>query len=339
MASPAEQLAAIDAITAAAFDWVPGEERRDTILPIRHADIWDYRKLMEALHWNAQEVDLSADRADWDRMSADQRWFLKLQLGFFATIDVTVLKNINQNFGEEVDCMEARMAYAAQANMECVHAESYSLQIEAVMTGMEREAVLAAARTMPVIGRMHDWVLRWFCRDHPVGVRLVAFAAVEGVLFSASFAALQWTRELNLLPGITASNAFIVRDEGVHTLLACLLVRKYLRAKPPAATIRDIFGGVVAVLDEFVLESLPVRMIGMNADLMRQYVRFQADTVMIAMGYGPHWGVDNPFSFMDKLALNEFSKENFFESRPTQYQNVSRPGQARLAMDDTPVEY
>ena len=326
--------------TESAFDWAPGEADRVALFPIRHPDIWAFRKKMEALHWNAQEVDLTRDGKDWaTRMSDEQRHFVKMQLAFFATIDIDVLKNLDENFGEEVDCMEARMAFAAQKDQECVHAEGYSLQIGAVMDGGEREAVLNAARTMPVIARMRAWVLRWFDRGLAVGERLVAFAAVEGVLFSASFSALQWLRELNLLPGVTDFNSFIVRDEGVHTRLTCLLVRRYLRARPAAARAAAIFESIVAVLDEFVDESLPVRLIGMNAALMKQYVRFQADCVLIDMDYAPVFRAENPFRFMDKLCLNEVAKTNFFEARPTQYQNVSRPGQSRLAVDASPVEY
>ena len=322
------------------FNWAPGEEGRIALFPIQHPDIWAFRKKMEALHWNAQEVDLTRDKKDWTtRMSDEQRHFVKMQLAFFATIDIDVLSNIDSNFGEEVNCLEARMAYAAQADQECVHAESYSLQIEALLEGAERKAVLNAARTMPIVARMRAWVMRWFDRALDVGERLVAFAAVEGVLFSASFSALQWLRELNLLPGITDFNSFIVRDEGIHTLFTCLLVRRYLATRPPQKRTEAIFGSVVEVLDAFVTEALPVRLIGMNDELMRQYVRFQADCVLVDMGYAPMFLVKNPFNFMHKLSLNEVAKVNFFESRPTQYQNVSRPGQAKLAIDDTPVEY
>ena len=324
-----------------AFVWAAGEAERVALFPIRHPEVWAYRKTLEALHWSAQEIDLTRDKKDWDtRMTPDQRHFVKMQLAFFATIDIDVLKNLDENFGDEVDCVEARMVYAAQKDQECTHAESYSLQIEAVMSGAEREAVLNAARTMPVIARMRDWVMRWFDRRaHGVGERLVAFAAVEGVLFSASFSALQWLRELNLLPGITDFNSFIVRDEGIHTLFTCHLVRAHLRAKPPQAAAEAIFGEVVAVLDSFVSESLPVRLIGMNDELMAQYVRFQADAVLKRMGYAPLYGVENPFTFMDKLALNEVAKSNFFEVASTQYQNVSRAGQAALGVDDSEVTY
>jgi len=261
-----------------------------------------------------------------------------MQSAFFATIDITVLENLDTNFSEEVNCMEVRMVYAAQKDQECVHAESYALQIMAVMDGKERSEVLNAIQTLPVIANLHNWVLQWFNSKITIGERLVAFAAVEGVLFSASFSALQWLRELNLLPGITDFNTFIVRDEGVHTLFACLLIRKYLRIRPSQKRVEEIFNGVVGVLDIFVTESLPVRMIGMNDLLMRQYVRFQADCVLLDMGYNPLFRVENPFKFMDKLTLNEVSKVNFFEGRVTQYQNITKAGQSKLGIDTTPVE-
>jgi len=317
-----------------AFKWAPGEKDRN-LFPIRHEDLWDFRKKLEALHWNAQEVDRSKDKKDWlTRMDEGQRTFVKMQLAFFSRIDIDVLENIGENFIKEVDCMEAQAFYAGQEDQEWIHAESYSLQILAVMDGEERDHILNAVRTMPIIAKIRSWVLRWFDTKLDLGERLVAFAAVEGVLFSASFAALQWLRELNLLPGITDYNSFISRDEGIHTLFTCLLVRKYLRAQPSQERAEAIFRSVVDVIDEFVKESLPVRLIGMNDDLMMQYVRFQADSVMEDMGYSPIWRVTNPFRFMDKMALNDVTKVSFFESRPTQYQNVTKEGATRLAFDD-----
>lgn len=325
--------------TVSAFRWQEGEADRLSLRPIRHDDIWQFRKKLEGLHWTPQEVDLSRDRADWlTRMDEHQRHFVKMQLAFFSRIDIDVFENIDENFGPEVDCMEARMYFAGQLDQECVHVESYALQIEAVMDGAERDRVLNAVRTMPIIGKIRAWVMRWFDRGLNIGDRLVAFAAVEGVLFSASFSALQWLRELNLLPGITDFNSFIVRDEGIHTRFTCLLVRKYLINRPTPERAEEILRGAVAMVDEFVRESLPVRLIGMNDDLMMQYVRYQADSVMVDMGYPPIWRVKNPFNFMDKLTLNEVAKTNFFEHRPTQYQNVTKAGASKFAFDDTPLD-
>lgn len=324
--------------TKSNFTW-GNEQDRLSLFPIKHPNIWDFRKTIEALHWTAQEVDLTRDRRDWDRMDDDQKLFVKMQLAFFARIDIDVLNNLDENFGDEVDCMEAKMVYAAQKDQECVHAESYSLQIEAVLDGAERESVLNAVTTMPIITKMREWVLKWFNKtEYTIGDRLVAFAAVEGVLFSASFSALQWLRELNLLPGITAFNSFIVRDEGIHTLFTCLLVKSYLTNKPSQDRAHEIFKSVVELLYEFVEESLPVRLIGMNSELMREYVQFQADSVLRQMGYAPLFRVVNPFKFMDKLSLNEVTKTNFFEHRPTQYQNITKASQSSLTLDDDPLD-
>jgi ribonucleotide reductase beta subunit family protein with ferritin-like domain len=319
------------------FLWEQGEGERLSLRPIRHDDVWAFRKKMEALHWIAQEVDLSRDAADWNgRMSEDQRHFVKMQLAFFSRVDIDVLANLDENFGEEVDCIEARMVYAAQKDQECVHAESYSLQVEAVMRGDEREEILNAVRTMPIIAKMREWVLgRFDSTRHPLAERLVAAAATEGVLFSASFASLQWLKSQNLLPGITTFNTFIVRDEGIHTSFTCLLVKKYLRVRPTQGSVSEIFESLVGLLDEFVAEALPVGLLGINSGLMQQYVRFQADCVIADMGYEPLWGVRNPFRFMDSMALNETLKVNFFEHGGTQYQNVSKEGAGLLAIDDT----
>jgi ribonucleotide reductase beta subunit family protein with ferritin-like domain len=321
------------------FRWAPGEAERETLLPVRHEDIWKFRKTLEALHWVAQEVDLTRDRRDWEtRMTADERHFVAHQLGFFAGADLWVLKNLSDNFGEEVDCLEARAVFAGQADQENTHAEAYVLQAMAVLDGAELARVLAAARAMPAVAQMRAWAYRWFDRAIPLGERMVAWAMFEGVLFSASFASLQWLRDRNLLPGITDFNTMIARDEGVHTLHLCLLLREYLIERPAAAKVREIVAGAIATLDGFVTESLPVRLIGINAELMKQYVRFQADCVVATMGYPPAYGVANPFESMDKLSLNGVAKTNFFERRALQYQNVSKAGAARLAIDDTPVE-
>lgn len=321
-----------------AFNWHPDEAGRLALFPILHDDLWALRKTVEGLHWNAQEVVLAGDRRDWDmRMTPVQREYVAMQLAFFSRVDIDALEYIDGLAGE-VDCMEAQFFYRGQQDQECTHAEAYALQIAAVMDGNERDRILNAARTMPVVAAIRAWVVRWFDREIPVGERLVAFAAVEGVLFSASFCALQWLREQNLLPGVTQFNSFISRDEGIHTTFTCLLVRKYLRARPPQERAYAIFRSVLDVIDSFVRESLPVRLIGMNDVLMCQYVRFQADFVLAEMGYAKMTGATNPFPFMDKLALNPVSKHNFFESRPTQYQNVTKVELTSFRIDDTPVE-
>jgi ribonucleotide reductase beta subunit family protein with ferritin-like domain len=323
-----------------AFRWAAGEAERIALFPIRHEDIWRFRKTIESLHWTAQEVDLTKDAKDWNtRMNDDERHFVKHQLAFFARVDIDVLDNLDDNFGDEIDCLEAQMTYSAQKDQECTHTEAYNLQIEAVLSGVEREAVLNAVRTMPVIAKMRAWILRWHDRSLPIGERLIAWASVEGILLSNSFAALQWLRERNLLPGITDFNNFISRDEGIHTLFACLLIRNYLIHRPSQERAEAIIVGAIEAVDDFVDDALQVRLIGMNDELMKQYVRFQADCVMIDMGYAPIYRVENPFPFMDKLTLNGIAKTNFFEKRPSQYQSLTRTGASKFAMDTSDVDY
>jgi ribonucleoside-diphosphate reductase subunit M2 len=332
-----------------AFNWAEGEETRSTPLPVRHPDIWAFRKKIEALQWTAQEVDLSRDMACWKNvMTEEQRKYIKMQLAFFATIDVTVLSCISDVLAGAVDCMEARMYYAGQANQECVHAEAYGLQIDAVLEGSERDAAINAVKTMPVIAAIRSWVNQWFQPGRPadgaadrklLGERLIAFAAVEGVMFSSSFAALQWLRDLNLLPGITSYNDFIARDEGVHAHFTCHLIKERLIERPAKEVAYAILGGCVDTVEAFVTESLPVQLIGMSAATMILYVKYQADCLLKAMGYPPYYGVgENPLPSMDKLSLNGVAKTNFFEERPSQYQTPVAEGAYDLRLDDTPVD-
>lgn len=321
--------------TMSNFKWCEGETDRISLLPIRHHDIWEYRKKLEALHWTAQEIDLSEDRASWKSMTTDQQHFVKMQLAFFATIDISVIDNIGYNFSEEIDCLEAKAVFSIQQDQEWVHTEGYGMQIEAIIEDeAEREDLLNAARTMPIIKQMRNWVMKWFSRSYAIGERLVAFAFVEGVLFSASFSSIQWLRELGFLPGVTSFNEYIVRDENVHTEFSALLVDKYVQNKPTQELAYAILGEVIFIIDDFVEESIAVSLVGISVDDMKQYVRFQADRVLALLEYDVKYGASNPFPFMDKLALNEVSKTNFFEHRPTQYQMVTKKEQSAFALAD-----
>lgn len=321
------------AINTMAFNWVEGEKLRKTLYPIKHPDIWEYRKTLEGLHWTAQEVNLEKDKTDWDRMTPTQKLFVSGQLAFFASADIIVLSNLVNNFSKEVDCIEAEMVYAAQMDQECIHAEAYALQIEALIDGPEKERLLSAITTMSPVIMMHNWVETWMNAGIPVGERLAAFAAIEGVMFSASFCALQWLREKNLLPGVTTFNSFIARDEGIHTLYACMLINKYLAERPHKNRIKKIFDSLIAVIDIFIDETIPEGLESMNAPLMKTYVRFQADAVLQDMNYPKLWRVENPFSFMDKLALNEVGKVNFFERIVTQYSGITTEGASKFSFD------
>lgn len=319
---------------AEVFQWAPGERDRLALFPIRHPDIWAYRKKIEALHWTAQEVDISADKKDWEtRMGPAERGFITTHLSYFARADADVLAAIGDSLGKIADCLEAKMVYSAQEDQECVHMESYALQIQAVLSGDEAERALNAVRHMPAVCQLREWVLKWTSSAVSHGERLIAFAAIEGVTFSASFCALQWLRGQNLLPGVTDYNTFISRDEAIHTAFTCLLVRKYLTTRPPAERAYEIFREAVAAVDILVNSSLPTALHNMNAPLMRQYVRFQADCVLADLGYARYYGVPNPFPEMDNLALNETTKTSFFERGALQYQGVVSPEDSALRFE------
>jgi ribonucleotide reductase beta subunit family protein with ferritin-like domain len=309
------------------------ESERLSIRPIIYEDIYGFRDIMEGLHWTAQEVDLSKDLSDWNKLTEGERNLMLHQLAFFVRGDIDIFDNIEMNFSAEMNCLEVKFVYAGQKNQECTHSESYALQIEAVLNSSERKWILNAAKNIPIIYELRQWMLKWFDRKIPIGERLIAFGIVEGVIFSASFAAIQWMRTKNVLHGITASNEFIARDEGVHTLFACLLVKKYLLIKPSQERISEIFYDAIKIIDKFVQLSLPNDLVGMNANLMMQYIRFQSDCVTTGMGYSPIFKVDNPFGFMDALTLNGISKTDFFAKRTTQYQNPTKMGSSKLTID------
>ena len=321
------------------FKWKAGEAERISLLPIRHDDIWWFRKRLEGLHWTAQAVDITRDQKDWSIMPEDSKRYIRMQLMFFAQADMLVFDNVGDKFIREVDCMEARAVYAAQQDQEMMHTECYNLQVEAVAgSEAERETIFRAIKELPAVAAMPLWALHWLDGRRSLEERLVAAAAVEGVLFSAGFASLQWLREQNLLPGITMFNTYISRDEGLHTLFSCLLVRVYLTDRPSQRRAAAIFASAIKVLDAFVGESLPVRLIGMVVEDMRAYTRFQADCILREMGYDILYSAKNPFPFMDKLSLNGSAKTNFFESRVDAYQQIIRAGASRLARDKTPID-
>lgn len=320
--------------TSQLFWWEPEEKERIALFPILHDDLWQYWTLINGLHWTAQKVDLSRDRWDWTaKMNENERRFIKYQLAFFVRIDIDVLDNIDKHFREELECMEVQMFYSAQLHQECVHIESYALQAQAVLDRKELEDVFLAVRNLPVVFMLRSWVMQWFNPRLPIGERLVAFGVVEGVLFSASFASLQWLREKNLLPGITDFNSYIARDEGIHTLFTCLLIKKYLVKKPTPARVKMIFESAIQTVNSFVDESLPVGLTGIDSPAMKTYVRFQADCVLNSMGYRSLYFVKNPFPFMDKLSLNGHTKVNFFEKHNTAYQMPIHDDAGIFALD------
>ncbi|OAJ38285.1 ribonucleoside-diphosphate reductase small chain, variant [Batrachochytrium dendrobatidis JEL423] len=277
-------------------------------------------KKAEASFWTAEEVDLSKDTLDWEeRLTDDERYFISRVLAFFAASDGIVNENLVERFSQDVHIPEARYFYDFQIMIENIHSEMYSLLIDTyIKDRKERAFLFDAIDTVPCIRKKADWALRWISdKKSSFGERLVAFAAVEGIFFSGSFASIFWLKKRGLMPGLTFSNELISRDEGLHTDFACLLFT-LLNNKPTDSVIQQIIHEAVTIEQEFSTESLPVALIGMNANLMKQYIEFVADRLFIELGMPKKYGVGNPFDFMDMISLQ--GKTNFFEKRVGEYQ-------------------
>ncbi|KIM46306.1 hypothetical protein M413DRAFT_17001 [Hebeloma cylindrosporum] len=297
-------------------------QRRFVLFPIQYREIWSFYKKAQASFWTAEEIDLSHDLWDWDRLTAGERHFISHVLAFFAASDGIVNENLIERFSNEVQVAEARCFYGFQIMMENVHSETYSLLIDSyVKDPDQREHLFHAMETIPCIKRKADWALRWISDKHSTfAERLVAFAAVEGIFFSGSFASIFWIKKRGLMPGLTFSNELISRDEGMHTDFACLLFT-HLKRRPHPMTILQIVSEAVVIEKEFLTDALPVDLIGMNSTLMCQYIEFVADRLLISLGNDKHYGAANPFDFMDMISLQ--GKTNFFEKRVSDYQKAN----------------
>ena len=292
---------------------------RFVIFPIQHDDIWQFYKKAEASFWTAEEVDLSPDMNDWqNKLNKDERYFISHVLAFFAASDGIVNENLAVNFVQEVQYPEARCFYGFQIMIENIHSEMYSLLIDTyVKDSVEKDYLLRAIETIPCVGKKADWALRWIESDN-FAERLIAFAAVEGIFFSGSFCSIFWLKKRGLMPGLTFSNELISRDEGLHCDFACLLYANHLVGKLPEETVQKIIIDAVDIEKEFVTDALPVRLIGMNAELMCQYIEFVADRLLVALDCKKVWNATNPFDFMELISLQ--GKTNFFERRVGEYQ-------------------
>lgn len=291
---------------------------RFVTFPIEYPDIWDMYKKAQASFWTVGEVDLSKDLADWDNLKPDERHFLSHVLAFFAASDGIVVENLVERFATEVQITEARCFYGFQIAMENIHSEMYSELIETLVRDpKEKNTLFHAIEKMPCVKAKADWALNWI--QHPsFAHRLVAFAAVEGIFFSGSFAAIFWIKKRGLLPGLSFSNELISRDEGLHCDFACLLFNKYLQEKPTQEEILQIITDAVSIEQKFLTEALPVSLIGMNCTLMNQYIEFVADRLMVDLGCDKFYKKENPFDFMENISLE--GKTNFFEKRVGEYQ-------------------
>ncbi|XP_073349635.1 ribonucleoside-diphosphate reductase subunit M2-like [Pagrus major] len=295
--------------------------RRFVIFPIQYHDIWQMYKKAEASFWTAEEVDLSKDLQHWESLKDEERYFISHVLAFFAASDGIVNENLVERFTQEVQVTEARCFYGFQIAMENIHSEMYSLLIDTyIREPKEREYLFNAIETLPCVKKKADWALNWIGNKNAnYGERVVAFAAVEGIFFSGSFAAIFWLKKRGLMPGLTFSNELISRDEGLHCDFACLMF-KHLTNKPSAETVTNIIKNAVQIEQEFLTESLPVKLIGMNCELMKQYIEFVADRLMLELGFTKIYRVENPFDFMENISLE--GKTNFFEKRVGEYQRM-----------------
>ena len=298
------------------------QENKDrfVLFPIKEAEIWSMYKKAEASFWTAEEIDLTPDLSDWEKLNDDERHFIKHVLAFFAASDGIVNENLAERFLAEVQVPEARCFYGFQIAIENIHSETYSLLIDTYIKDQaEKDHLFNALETVPCVQQKATWALDWIGDDASFAERLVAFAAVEGIFFSGSFCSIFWLKKRGLMPGLTFSNELISRDEGLHCDFACLLYQM-IQDKPAEYRIREIITQAVAIEKEFVRDALPVSLIGMNAKLMTEYIEFVADRLLVALGYTKAYGTANPFPWMDLISLQ--GKTNFFEKRVAEYQKA-----------------
>ncbi|KAG0270395.1 Ribonucleotide-diphosphate reductase (RNR), small subunit [Actinomortierella ambigua] len=296
--------------------------RRFVLFPIKFHEVWQMYKKAEASFWTAEEVDLSKDMNDWDnKLTSDEKYFISHILAFFAASDGIVNENLLERFSNEVQIPEARCFYGFQIMIENIHSEMYSLLIDTyVKEPAQRDHLFDAVDTIPCIRKKAAWAMRWISdQNSTFAERLVAFAAVEGIFFSGAFASIFWLKKRGLMPGLTFSNELISRDEGLHTDFACLLF-SLLRNRTDPKRVNAIITEAVAIEQEFLTDALPVKLIGMNSQLMSQYIEFVADRLLVALGNPKHYNAENPFDFMDLISLQ--GKTNFFEKRVSDYQKA-----------------
>lgn len=294
---------------------------RFVLFPIVHDDIWSFYKKAEASFWTAEEIDLEPDRIDWkDKLNDDERHFIKHVLAFFAASDGIVNENLAENFLSEVQYTEAKFFYGFQVAIENIHSETYSLLIDSyIKDSVEKDRLFHAIETLDCVTKKAKWALDWI-DNGSFAHRLVAFAAVEGIFFSGSFCSIFWLKKRGLMPGLAFANELISRDEGLHCDFACLLYTRHLVNQLPKEEVQKIIADAVEIEKEFVTDALPVRLIGMNSDLMNQYIEFVADRLLLELGNEKIYDSSNPFDFMEMISLQ--GKTNFFEKRVGEYQKA-----------------
>ena len=294
---------------------------RFVLFPIQHHDIWEEYKKSQASFWTAEEIDLAQDLVDWEsKLNDNERYFIKHVLAFFAASDGIVNENLAENFLSEVQYTEAKFFYGFQVMMENIHSETYSLLIDTyIKDTAEKDYLFNAIETMDCVKKKAEWALNWI-DEGSFAERLIAFAAVEGIFFSGSFCSIFWLKKRGLMPGLAFSNQLISRDEGMHCDFACKLYNKHLVKKLPNETVYKIITDAVEIEKEFVTDALPVKLIGMNAKLMTQYIEFVADRLLIELNLEKVYNATNPFDFMEMISLE--GKTNFFENRVSEYKKA-----------------
>ena len=293
---------------------------RFVIFPIEHNDIWEYYKMHQAAFWTAEEVDLSGDIRDWENLSENEQYFVKNVLSFFAASDGIVNENLAENFYREVQDPEAKFFYGMQLAMENIHSLMYSLLIDTYVSNPnEKDECFHAIDRLPAVQKKAKWALDWIT-NASFQERLVAFAAVEGIFFSGSFCSIFWLKSRGIMQGLCNANSLIFKDENLHCDFAIHLLNNHIENKPSEKRIKEILLSALEIEKEFITESLPVSLIGMNSNLMKQYLEFVVDGLLVKFGCKKQFNVEQPFKFMEQIAVE--TKGNFFESRTVEYQKA-----------------
>ena len=299
-------------------------DERFCMFPIKYPEIWEMYKKAEASFWTAEEVDLSSDIKHWEGLNDDEKHFVSHVLAFFASSDGIVLENLATRFLGDIQVPEARAFYGFQIAIENIHSEMYSLLLDAyIKDNAVKSNLFKAIETVPCVKRKADWAIKWIGSESSFAERLVAFACVEGIFFSGSFCAIFWLKKRGFMPGLTFSNELISRDEGLHCDFACLLY-SLMNKKLDKSVVLQIVKEAVEIEKEFVCDSLPVGLIGMNADMMKDYIDFVADRLLVELGMEKIYNTQNPFEFMELISLQ--GKTNFFEKRVGEYQKAGVMG-------------
>jgi len=312
------------------------ENRRFTLFPIKYHSLFELYKKQLSAFWKAEEIDFSNDYNDYLQLSDDEKHFIEMNLAFFAASDGIVNFNLSTRFLQDVKIIEAQVAYTYQMMMENVHSEVYSLMLDNIVRDpVKKEYLFNSIETVKSVKMMADWAFKWIHSDKSFAHRVIAFAVIEGIFFSGAFASIFWIKKYKasgrrFLDGLIKSNEFIARDEGLHTEFACTIY-SLLENKLSFEEVKSIVSEGVEVAKNFVNDALPVRLIGMNEESMRDYIEYVADRLLVVLGYKKVYNKTNPFSFMETIGM--LQKTNFFETRPTEYQS------AHVFNKDSKIDY